>query len=69
MVQYRSSELFYHEGAVENRAVISHRQTAHIYFSEADCEIVFIVLYFVHLEQPVRGNNVPLSSEESVENI
>ena len=54
---------------MENRAVISHRQTAHIYFSEADCEIVFIVLYFVHLEQPVRGNNVPLSSEESVENI
>ena len=40
-----------------------------IYFSGSYCEIVFIVLYFLHLEQLVSGNNVPLNPEESVENI
>ena len=40
-----------------------------IYFSGPYCEIVFIVLYFLHLEQLVSGNNVPLNPEESVENI
>ena len=65
-------------GAMRERIILSWRSRAeqlsvtvraNIYFSEADCEIVFIVLYFVHLEQPVRGNNVPLNPEESVENI
>ena len=62
------SGLFYHDGA-EQLSVTAHSQSVNIYLSEADCEIVFIVLYFVYLERPVRGNNVPLNPEESVENI